>query len=124
MSPNSVSPAVRTRLARSVLTKNLQVKSGERVIVEAWTHTLPWAVAFAREARRLGAQVLVPYEDEAAYWQAVDAGEGKTLGKVPAHEWAALGKTNVYIHMWGPGDRIPVERASDRRAPEALRVQQ
>ncbi|HEV2165711.1 MAG TPA: hypothetical protein VGS23_01840, partial [Thermoplasmata archaeon] len=106
MPPYSVSPAVRTRVARSVLTKNLLVKPGERVTVEAWTHTLPWAVTFAREARRLGAQVLVPYEDERAYWQAVDSGEGARLGKVAAHEFAALGKTDVYLHMWGPGDRV------------------
>jgi leucyl aminopeptidase (aminopeptidase T) len=106
MSNDAVSPATRTKVARSVLTNNLRVKPGERVVVEAWTHTLPWAVAFAREARRLGAFPLVPYEDEAGYWDAVDAGEEGVLGTVPAHEWAALGKTDVYIHMWGPGDRV------------------
>lgn len=118
MASDSVGPATRTKLARSVLTNNLRVKSGERVIIEAWTHTLPWAVAFAREARRLGAQTLVPYEDEAAYWDAVRDGEETVLGKPAAHEWAALGKTDVYIHMWGPGDRVRLnalpEAQSDR----------
>ncbi|MCI4370108.1 MAG: hypothetical protein L3J81_02115, partial [Thermoplasmata archaeon] len=93
-------------MARSVLQKNLQVRPGERVIIEAWTHTLPWAVSFAREARRLGASPLVPYEDEASYWDSVDAKEDKVLGRAAAHEWAALGKTDVYLHMWGPGDRV------------------
>jgi leucyl aminopeptidase (aminopeptidase T) len=115
MTNDSVAPATRAKVARSVLKKNMQLKPGERVIVEAWTHTLPWAVAIAREARRLGAQVLVPYEDEEAYWDAVDAGEDGVLGKAPAHEWAALGKTDVYLHMWGPGDRVRLNAITDTR---------
>jgi leucyl aminopeptidase (aminopeptidase T) len=106
MTSGSVSPQTQAKLAKSVLKNNLQVKPGERVIVEAWTHTLPWAVAFAREARQMGAQVLVPYEDEEAYWDTVKGGKIHVLGKAAAHEWAALAKTDVYIHMWGPGDRV------------------
>jgi len=106
MASGSVSPATREKVARSVLENNLQVKPGERVVVEAWTHTLPWAVAFAREARRRGALPLVPYEDEEAYWDAVDDGEEAILGTAAPHEWAALRETDVYLHMWGPGDRV------------------
>jgi leucyl aminopeptidase (aminopeptidase T) len=110
MTSNPVRPATRAKLARSVLTNNLRLRKGERVIVEAWTHTLPWAVAFAREARKIGAQALVPYEDEEAWWDAVEDGEDAVLGKAAAHEWAALAKTDVYIHMWGPGDRVRLNR--------------
>jgi len=46
------------------------------------------------------------YEDEATYWDSVDGGDAKVVGTAAAHEWAALSKTNVYIHMWGPGDRV------------------
>ncbi|MFZ0829795.1 MAG: hypothetical protein WAN40_01510 [Thermoplasmata archaeon] len=106
MTSSPVSPATQAKFARSVLKDHLHVKSGERVIVEAWTHTLPWAVAIAREARQMGAQVLVPYEDEEAYWDLVRGGHERVLGKPAAHEWAALANTNVYIHMWGPGDRM------------------
>jgi leucyl aminopeptidase (aminopeptidase T) len=106
MADDSVSATTRSKLARSVLTNNLRVRKGERLIVEAWSHTLPWAVAFAREARRIGAQSLIPYEDEEAYWDSVTNGEFGVLGKAAAHEFAALGKTNVYIHMWGPADRV------------------
>ncbi len=116
MARKSVTPASRAKLARSVLTNNLRVKAGERVIIEAWTHTLPWAVAFAREARRLGAQTLIPYEDEAAYWDSVENGEDDVLGKPAAHEWAALGKTDVYIHMWGPGDRVRLNALPEKQA--------
>jgi leucyl aminopeptidase (aminopeptidase T) len=106
MSTESVSPDSRAKLARSVLKNNLQLRSGESVIVEAWTHTLPWAVALAREARSMGAQVLIPYEDEEAYWDAVAHGKDRALGRAAPHEWAALAKCDVYIHMWGPGDRV------------------
>jgi leucyl aminopeptidase (aminopeptidase T) len=106
MTGGPASPETQAKLAKSVLKNNLQVKPGEQVIVEAWTHTLPWAVALAREARKMGAQVLVPYEDEDAYWDLVQGGHHRVLGKAAAHEWAALAKTDVYIHMWGPGDRV------------------
>lgn len=106
MTGSDVSPFTRAKLARSVLTNNLHVKPGEKVIVEAWTHTLPWAVAISRQARKMGAQVLMPYEDEDAFWDVVQAGQERVLGQPAAHEWAALAHTNVYIHMWGPGDRV------------------
>jgi leucyl aminopeptidase (aminopeptidase T) len=116
MSTDSATPATRAKLARSVLQNNLHLRPGERIIVEAWTHTLPWAVAFAREARSMGAQPLIPYEDEGAYWDAVDGGQHQVLGKAAAHEWAALGKTDVYIHMWGPGDRVRLNKLPDSTA--------
>ncbi|MGA8603652.1 MAG: aminopeptidase [Thermoplasmata archaeon] len=106
MATDTVSAATRSKLARFVLMNNLRLRKGESVIVEAWTHTLPWAVAFAREARRIGAQAIVPYEDEDSWWDVVGDGDVSVLGKAAAHEWAALGKTDVYIHMWGPGDRV------------------
>ncbi|HTT25981.1 MAG TPA: aminopeptidase [Thermoplasmata archaeon] len=102
-------------LARSVLKNNLKVRPGDRVIVEGWTHTLPASVAFAREVRRMKAQPLLTYEDETAYWDSVDRKEDKVLGTPAAHEFAALGKTNVYIHMWGPGDRIRLGNLPDAR---------
>ena len=95
-----------SKLARSILTKNLKLRPGERVSVEAWPHTLPWAVAFAREARRMKALPVILYEDEAGYWSSIEDGGAKLLGTAPGHEWAALAKTDVYIHMWGPGDRV------------------
>jgi aminopeptidase len=100
------SEETRQKVARSILERNLQVKRGERVIVEGWNHTLPWAVSISREARRMGALPLIIYEDEPAYWDAVDDGGAKILGTSGKHESAALLHTDVYIHMWGPGDRI------------------
>ena len=104
------------KLARSVLTKNLGVRPGERVTIEAWPHTLPWAVALARETRRLRALPMVVYEDESSYWDSVASGEARVLGSSAGHEWAALSKTDVYIHMWGPGDRLRLNALPARQA--------
>lgn len=101
--------------ARFVLSRNLQVRPGENVVIEGWSHTLPWAIALARETRRLKAYPLVLYEDEEAFWDSVDAHEDAILGAAPAHEWATLGKTDVYIHMWGAGDRLRMNSLADGR---------
>jgi leucyl aminopeptidase (aminopeptidase T) len=104
-----------TEFASAILRRNLQVKAGEHVTIEAWTHNLPWAVALARETRRLKAFPLVFYEDEDSFWDSVDAREDTTLGAAPSHEWAALAKTDVFIHMWGAGDRIRLDSLAKGR---------
>lgn len=121
MVESSPSDAVTSEVARSILHKNLRVKPGERVMIEAWPHTLPWAVALARETRRLKALPLVLYEDEAGFWDTVEHGGAKILGTSPGHEWAALSKTNVYIHMWGPGDRVRLNSLPPARTSELFR---
>jgi leucyl aminopeptidase (aminopeptidase T) len=108
------------QVARSVLRQNIQLKPGENVLVEGWTHTLPWAVAFAREARRMGAFPLLHYEDENSFWNSVEDGEDKILGAAPTHEWAAIGKTDVYLHMWGPGDRVRMQTLPEARQDRVL----
>ncbi|MGI0154519.1 MAG: hypothetical protein ACREDE_00025 [Thermoplasmata archaeon] len=99
-----------------MLTKNLQVKPGENVVIEGWSRMLPWSTALAREARRLGAFPLVLYENEDSYWDSVDSHEDDVLGATPEHEWAALGKTDVYIHMWNAGDRLRMDSLPAKRA--------
>ena len=37
----------------------------------------------------------------------------RVLGKPARHEWAALGETDVYVHMWGPGDRVRLNQLPD-----------
>jgi leucyl aminopeptidase (aminopeptidase T) len=120
MPATSTTPNEYQALARSVLKNNLKVRPGDRVIVEGWTHTLPASAAFAREARRMKALPVVTYEDESMFWDSVDQKEDKVLGTAAAHEWAALGKTDVYIHMWGPGDRYRLATMPDARQAKIL----
>ena len=120
MSPRDDTVPMPRRLARSVLASNLGLRKGEAVAIEGWSATLPWAVAMAREARRLGAHPVLIYEDEASFWDSVDRGEDKVLGAAPAHEWAMIGKTDVFVHFWGPNDR---QRLAELPAKRRERIQ-
>src|SRR5271170_4819919 len=93
------------RLARAVLAQNLKVKKGESVLVEAWTHGLPYVQPFVREARRLGARPTVMYEDEGAWWDAATSGNTKLLGRLSEAERGAIKNADVYVYFWGPEDR-------------------
>jgi leucyl aminopeptidase (aminopeptidase T) len=121
MCPASDRNETASKLAQSILKKNLHVKPGERVTIEAWPHTLPWAVALARESRRMKALPMILYEDEPSYWDSVERGETKLLGSPAPHEFAALAKTNVYIHMWGPGDRVALNALPARQQADLFR---
>jgi len=93
-------------LARTVLRKNLALGKGETVIIETWPHTLEYARAFVAEARRLGAVPTLLYEDETAWWEAVGAKNLGTFAKLSKAEKAAVGKTDAYVHFFGPGDQV------------------
>ncbi|HZY70166.1 MAG TPA: hypothetical protein VFF67_04205 [Thermoplasmata archaeon] len=92
-------------VARTLLHEAVALKRDENLTIETWSHTLPYAIACVVEGRRIGASPLLHLEDEAAYWKAVDSGvPPKQIGRVGAHEWAALAKTNVYVFFPGPAD--------------------
>jgi aminopeptidase len=92
------------KVARIVLTKTLRVRKGENVVIETWSETLPWAKPFVAEARKLGANPLMLYEDEESYWEAVRSGNSRQIGRVGSHEWAALAKTSAYVFFFGPSE--------------------
>lgn len=106
-------------LARVLLGPALNVRRGENVIVETWTHTLPYATACVTEARRRGARPMLLYEDEPAYWRSWDLVPKRELGKVGTHEWAALSKAQAYVFFPGPADR-PRLRAQGRDAFQSV----
>ncbi len=108
------------RVARTVLAENLKVQKGESVLIEAWTHTLPLVPAFVREARRLGARPTVLYEDEAAWWDAVEAGQTRVLGRLSDAERSAIKNADVYIYFWGPEDRPRVAGLPDAVQEEVV----
>lgn len=98
------SPEQADRLGRAVLRQRLRLRPKERVTIESYPTSLPWAAGFVREARRLGAYPIVHYEDEASYWDAAEHGRAGLIGALPAHEAAALGETDAYVFFWGPED--------------------
>ncbi len=95
-------PAVADRLARGVLRQRLSVQPKESVTIESYPSSLPWAAAFVREARRLGARPMPLYEDESSYWTAIEEGRAALVGSPSDAETAALAGSDVYIYFWGP----------------------
>ncbi len=95
-----------SRLADVMLESSVRLRRNEGLIIETWSHTLPYATALVVAARRVGARPMLLVEDEAAYWRSLDlapaVGRWATVG---APEWAALGKANGYVFFPGPADR-------------------
>jgi len=92
------------KVARNVLKNTLRVRPGENVTIESWSGALPYSTPFVNEARRLGAHPMFLYEDEPAYWEALESGTSRQTGKVGSHEWAALANTSAYVFFWGPSE--------------------
>ena len=101
-------------MARSVLARNLKVRKGESVLIESWTHGLPYVGAFVEESRRLGAEPMVLYEDERAWWSGVSARRTRPLGRMSRSERAALQAADVYVYFWGPEDRPRADALPDK----------
>jgi leucyl aminopeptidase (aminopeptidase T) len=93
------------QICRTVLTQTLRLRRGENVVVEAWTHMLPWANAMVLEARRLGIRSTLIYEDEATYWRSVEECQPADVGRMPDPELGAIAKADGYVFFWGPEDR-------------------
>ena len=94
------------QFAETVVSSVLRLKRGENLLIETWTHTLPFASACVVEARRVGAHPLLLVEDESAYWRSVDLAPAvASWSGVGSAEWAALAKANGYLFFPGPADR-------------------
>jgi leucyl aminopeptidase (aminopeptidase T) len=102
-------PDLTAQLAHRVLSENLHVRKGETVVIESWTHSVPYTGAFVREARKLGAHPTVLYEDEAAWWDGVGSRTAPSTGSMTPAERAALAAADVFVYFWGPADRPRLE---------------
>ncbi|MCI4373088.1 MAG: aminopeptidase [Thermoplasmata archaeon] len=110
MSPSNLERAA----ARNLVTNYLRVKPGENVIVEAWTHTLSMSSAIVDEVRQVGASAFLAYEDDDAWWRAVERKQAKLLGGLSDPEWAALKAADVFVQFWGPEDSARVEKTPEK----------
>jgi len=94
------------RFAEAILGGALRLRRGENLIVETWTHTLPYATACVTEARRIGARPMLLVEDEPAWWRSIDVAPSiARWSGVGSHEWAAVAKSQAYVFFPGPADR-------------------
>jgi leucyl aminopeptidase (aminopeptidase T) len=100
--------------ARNLVRNYLHVKPGENVIVESWSHTLPMASAMVDEVRRVGGGAFLAYEDDDAWWRAVERKQAKPLGRLSDPEWAAIAAADVYVQFWGPADSARLEKLGEQ----------
>lgn len=108
-SPSSLERAA----ARSLVGKYLRVKPGENVIVESWTHTLSMSSAVVDEIRRIGASAFLAYENDDAWWRAIERKQGGLVGSLSKPEWAALEAADAFVQVWGPGDSTRLAKLPD-----------
>lgn len=93
------------QVAHSLLANSVGLKRDENVLIETWTHTLPYATACVVEARKIGAHPVLLFEDEVTYWRSIDAApQLARWARVGGHEWAALAHSDAYVFFPGPAD--------------------
>jgi leucyl aminopeptidase (aminopeptidase T) len=113
----SPSPLERA-VARSLVEKNLRVKPGENVVVESWTHTISMSSAVVDEVRRVGGSAFLSYENDDAWWRAMERKQGGLLGRLSDPEWAAVKAADVYVQFWGPADSARMEKTPEKKLDE------
>ncbi len=113
-SPSSLERAA----ARNLVRKYLHVKPDENVIVEAWDHTLSMSSAMVDAVRQEGGSAFLAYENDDAWWSAVERGQAKPLGRLSDPEWAAIAAADVYVQFWGPADSARLEKLDEKSFDE------
>ncbi len=102
--PAAPDPRLRP-LARAILRRYLRVRPRERVLIESWSSTIDYANALVLEALRAGAVPLLVYQDEPTYWAATTEVPPEILGRIGAHQRAAVERTDAMVTFFGPSDR-------------------
>jgi len=102
-------------LARQLLDVCLSVKSGERVWINSWDHTLGLASQLAWECRKRGCEILTTIQQEDLWLRSIIEAPFESFDRLPKHMVAALEKTDVYIYTLGPSRPVPWEKIPKER---------
>src|SRR5947199_2778776 len=97
-------------LAHQLLDICLEVKSGERVWIHSWDHTIELASRLAWECRKRGCDTFTTIQQEDLWLRSVMEAPVESLDRLSEQMAAALGKTDVYTSTLGPGKRVPGDK--------------
>ena len=102
-------------LVRQIVENCLDVKGGETVWIHSWDHTVDLASEIGCSCRQRGAHPLITLMPENLWLRSLINAPKKLLETLPAHQTAALEKTDVFIFTLGPRspvrwDEIPPDR--------------
>jgi len=103
------------RLARQVVSGCLNIGGGENVWIHSWDHTVEIAAEIAFACREEGAQPLITLITEDCWMRSLLEIPKRLLETLPAHQAAALEKTDAFIFLLGPKNpvdwsKIPSEK--------------
>ncbi len=108
-------------LSRHILSVCLEVKTGQRVWINSWDHTLDLASELAMNCRKRGCEVLLTVQPEDLWLRSIKESPIEHLDKLPVHMARALEETDVYIFTIGPKNPIPWDTiSSDRRKSASI----
>src|SRR5436309_14246514 len=85
--------------ARQLLDVCLNVKSGERVCINSWDHTLGLASQLAWECRKRGCEILTTIQQEDLWLRSIIEAPAESLDVLPKQVAAVLEKTDVHLYV-------------------------
>lgn len=99
---NKVSTALYSNVAKKILSDSIAAKPGDCITVETWNPGLDFAREFVTEARKLGCNPILVFEDESAYVKGVKSSPAEFQGNMGKHEMALLSNSDAYVFIPGP----------------------
>ncbi len=105
-------------LTKEVFDTCLRVKSGDRVWIQSWDHTLDLAAAFASECSSRACPFLLSVRHEDVWLRSIIRSPKKQSANIAPQERAALRETDHYVFMMGPRSPIPWNSIPDAKRRE------
>ena len=102
-------------LARQVLDVSLGLRSGERVWINSWDHTLDVASDLAWECEKRNCPIVLTVQPEDLWLRSLMEAPLDLVDGLPAGLAALLEQTDVYIYTQGPRSPIPWDMIPEDR---------
>jgi leucyl aminopeptidase (aminopeptidase T) len=102
-------------LSERVLDVCLGIRTGQRIWINSWDHTLDLASDLAWECKKRRCPVLMTVQPEDLWLRSMVESPLELVNNLPAHYAAALAEADFYIYTLGPRNPIPWEKIPAER---------